>query len=58
MKPMQPKVKDELSIEQLMDHKHGPLPKRRLVNLLLEEERLKHDGVEQVNFFHAEQGSF
>ena len=35
VKPVNTGVKDELTIEQLMDDEHGPLPKRRMMNLLL-----------------------
>nr|AHJ60092.1 xenotropic and polytropic retrovirus receptor [Cyanea capillata] len=44
VKPVQPEVRDELTIEQLMDHTYGPLPKRRVMNLLLNQERSQQNG--------------
>lgn len=35
LKPVNTGIKDELTIEKLMDDKEGPLPKRRLANLLI-----------------------
>eukprot|EP00794_Sanderia_malayensis_P015958 gene15958-17563_t len=50
VKPVKSEVKDELTIEQLMDHEHGPLPKRRIVNLLLDsKERPQQDDGDKLN---------
>ena len=37
VKPFNADIKAELAIEKLMDDEHGPLPKRRMVKLLLSE---------------------
>ena len=37
VKPVNTDIKAELTIEKLMDDEHGPLPKRRMVSLLLSE---------------------
>ena len=44
VKPVETDIKDELTIEQWMDHEHGPLPKRLLVNLLLNDAKQPSEG--------------
>lgn len=51
VKPVQAEVRDELTIEQLMDHEHGPLPKRRVMNLLLNQENPQQNGAARIQLF-------
>lgn len=58
LKPVNVGGKDELTIEQMMDDDHGPLPKRRLANLLItvNTKDLKNDytAVNTEQLFHSD----